>query len=98
MIEIINILQKLTHDFEIIKSYVLSLKNTSLDHFQNTWIDGQQVMQSMRISNRTLQSLRDNSTLPYSRINGKFYYKISDIERLIDSNYKQSKPKRHGNR
>ena len=93
-----NLLIQLTRDFEVIRAYVLALKKSKLDNFKETWIDGQDVMHTMHISKRTLQSLRDNGTLPYSRINGKFYYKVADIEDLLESNYSQSKPTDHGNK
>lgn len=93
-----NLLMQLTRDFEVIRAYVLALKKSKLDNFKETWIDGQDVMHTMHISKRTLQSLRDNGTLPYSRINGKFYYKVADIENLLESNYSQSKPTDHGNK
>ncbi len=98
MTEVMNLLMQLTRDFEVIRAYVLALKKSKLDNFKETWIDGQDVMQTMHISKRTLQSLRDNGTLPYSRINGKFYYKVADIENLLESNYSQSKPTDHGNK
>ena len=93
-----NLLMQLTRDFEVIRAYVLALKKSKLDSFKETWIDGQDVMHTMHISKRTLQTLRDNDTLPYSRINGKFYYKVADIENLLESNYSQSKPTGHGNK
>ena len=93
-----NLLMQLTRDFEVIRAYVLALKKSKLDNFKETWIDGQDVMHTMHISKRTLQSLRDNGTLPYSRINGKFYYKVADIENLLEYNYSQSKPTDHGNK
>jgi hypothetical protein len=51
------------------------------------WLDNQDVMQILHISPRTLQTLRANGTLPFSRIKGKFYYKVSDLEALLNSNY-----------
>ena len=98
MTEVINLLMQLTGDFEVIRAYVLALKKSKLDNFKETWIDGQDVLHTMHISKRTLQSLRDNGTLPYSRINGKFYYKVADIENLLESNYSQSKPTDNGNK
>ena len=98
MNEILNLLQQLTRDFEIVKAYVFAVKISKLDSFKETWIDGQDVMQTMHISKRTLQSLRDNGTLNYSRVNGKFYYKVADIEKLLESNYSQSKPTDNGNK
>lgn len=97
MNEILQLLEELSKDFVIVKAYVTSLRKTKIDSIGETWIDGQDVMQTMHISKRTLQTLRDNGTLPYSRVNGKFYYKITDIESLLDSNYSHNKNKDYGN-
>jgi hypothetical protein len=98
MTEVLNLLMQLTRDFEVVRAYVFALKKSKLDNFKETWIDGQDVMHTMHISKRTLQTLRDNGTLPYSRINGKFYYKVADIENLLESNYSQSKTTGNGNK
>ena len=98
MTEVLNLLMQLTRDFEVVRAYVFALKKSKLDNFKETWIDGQDVMHTMHISKRTLQTLRDNGTLPYSRINGKFYYKVADIEKLLESNYSQSKTTGNGNK
>ena len=91
MNEILNLIMQLSQDLLPIKAYVLSLKKSQLDTFKETWIDGQDVMQTMHISKRTLQSLRDTGLLPFSRINGKFYYTVADIKHLLESNYSQAK-------
>jgi len=98
MTEVLNLLMQLTRDFEVVRAYAFALKKSKLDNFKETWIDGQDVMHTMHISKRTLQTLRDNGTLPYSRINGKFYYKVADIENLLESNYSQSKTTGNGNK
>jgi DNA-binding transcriptional MerR regulator len=51
------------------------------------WVDAQDVMQKLHISIRTLQTLRTNGTLPFSRIGGKLYYRISDILKVLKKNY-----------
>lgn len=51
------------------------------------WIDNQDVMQLLHISLRTLQTLRSNGTLPYSRIMGKIYYRRQDIQKILADNY-----------
>jgi hypothetical protein len=51
------------------------------------WLDNQDVMQALRISPRTLQTLRSNGTLPHSRIGKKLYYKRSDIQQVLQNNY-----------
>ncbi len=92
MKEVIDLLLKLSSEIDTIKSYILtnSIQEVVPDRFDKVWIDGQDVMLSLHISKRTLQSLRDNGLLPYSRIQGKFYYKKSDIENLLVKNYRST--------
>jgi len=80
-----------------IKTYIEFFRKTRLEKFNEAWIDGQDVMQVLHISKRTLQSLRDSGALPHSRLNGKFYYKLSDIENMLESNYSNIKSGSHGN-
>jgi hypothetical protein len=51
------------------------------------WTDAQIVMQLLHISPRTLQTLRTNGTLPFSRIRGKIYYRKTDIQKILSDNY-----------
>jgi len=39
----------------------------------------------LHISNRTLQRLRAKNCVSYSRINGKNFFRISDIRHLLES-------------
>ena len=60
------------------------------------WIDGQMVMQALHISPRTLQTLRSNGILPYSRIGNKLYYRRQDIEKILADNYTMYKIRNYG--
>lgn len=51
------------------------------------WIDNQDVMSRLHISVRTLQKLRSNGILPYTKVNGKIYYLRQDVEELLNRNY-----------
>jgi len=51
------------------------------------WVDGKEAMKLLYISKRTLQNWRDNNTLGYSSLNGKYYYRRSEIDRLLKKNY-----------
>lgn len=55
------------------------------DKSLHQWLDNQDVCQILNISKRTLQTYRDNGTLPYSQINHKIYYKPADVEKVINS-------------
>lgn len=47
------------------------------------WMDNQDVCQQLRISPRTLQTLRDNGTLAYSQIGHKIFYKPEDVLSIV---------------
>lgn len=96
MNEIVQMMLNLSGEIKSIKVLLETFHKTRLEKFTEAWIDGQDVMQILHISKRTLQTLRDSQALPYSRINGKFYYKLSDIENMLESNYSPSKSDRHG--
>ena len=72
MRELIDMILKLSQEIQWIRAYLGQFQKSQLEHFKDAWIDGQDVMMALHISKRTLQTLRDNGTLPYSRINGKF--------------------------
>lgn len=61
--------------------------NDSTNNGLKDWMDNQDVMLALHVSLRTLQTLRSNGTLPYSRINNKIYYRRRDIEKLLNDNY-----------
>lgn len=80
---------------ELLKRKLISLddlsdkeiENLSERAFLEDWIDGQEVMQKLKISPRTLQTLRSNGTIPHTRIGHKLYYLKQDIERILRNNY-----------
>jgi hypothetical protein len=55
--------------------------------FLEDWIDNQDVMRLLHISARTLQTMRTNGTLPYTRISNKIYYRRQDIQKILADNY-----------
>jgi hypothetical protein len=60
------------------------------------WLDNQDVMQVLHISSRTLQTLRSNGILPFSRIGNKLYYRRFDIQKLLSNNYTLFKIRDYG--
>lgn len=52
-------------------------------------LDNQDVMQLLNISSRTLRNYRDQGIMPFSKIEGKIYYKMKDLIAMIDKNYHQ---------
>ena len=54
-------------------------------------LDGQDIMQLLHISPRTLQTLRSNRTIPHTRLGRKIYYRRQDIENILRDNYVMTK-------
>ncbi|SIS72286.1 Helix-turn-helix domain-containing protein [Chryseobacterium ureilyticum] len=57
-------------------------------HQEEKYLTGVEVSRLLHISRRTLQQYRDDSMLPFVKIQGKILYKESDILNLLDNNYK----------
>jgi hypothetical protein len=54
------------------------------------FVDNQEFIDLMKISKRTAQHWRDTGVISFSQIGSKIYYRMSDIENLLDSNYNKS--------
>ena len=52
---------------------------------EEKWLDNQEVCLMMNITKRTLQTYKDKGLLPYSKLNRKNYYKISDVQALLEA-------------
>ena len=75
-----NIMSKM----DTIYDYVVSQQNTQDE--EDSWVDNYEVCTFLKMSDRTLQRLRSEKKINYSRIRGKTYYKISGIKRMMDEN------------
>ncbi len=53
-----------------------------------TFLDNQEFLQLMNISKRTAQTWRDEGKISFSQIGSKIYYRMSDVQKLLDKNYK----------
>ena len=50
------------------------------------WLKSADVMKLLKISPGTLQNLRLNGTIQYTKIGGLIYYDASEIERVMEEN------------
>ncbi|MDR0231194.1 MAG: helix-turn-helix domain-containing protein [Dysgonamonadaceae bacterium] len=85
--EIVNIETKtfeaMLSKFESFAKRMEDLCQRHGDRNMSEWLDNQDVCLLLKISPRTLQTLRDNGTLAYSQINHKTYYKPEDVEKIL---------------
>ena len=48
------------------------------------WVDSYEVCTFLKISEKTLQRLRVAGTIAYSNIRGRYFYKISEVKRMLE--------------
>lgn len=68
---------------EILLSDIKALLGKSPDD-QPKWLKSYQVKNLLKISPGTLQNLRVNGTLRYTKIGGILYYKYEDIMQVLE--------------
>ena len=54
------------------------------EHF----LTGKEVCERLYIRPRTLQDYRERRIIPYTQFAGKILYKASDLEKMLEENYK----------
>ena len=55
------------------------------EHF----LTGKEVCERLYIRPRTLQDYRERRIIPYTQFAGKILYKVLDLERLLEKNFKK---------
>jgi predicted transcriptional regulator len=50
------------------------------------WLKSNEVRKLLSISAGSLQTLRVNGTLPYTKIGGAFYYSFDNIQKMLEKN------------
>ena len=53
------------------------------------YLTGREVCERLFVSPRTLQDYRNKGIIPYTQIAGKILYRLSDINRLLQENYRR---------
>ena len=76
-----------THDLQEFKVELLEeIRNILTEQksvIAKKWLKSIEVRKLLNISPGTLQTLRINGTLPYTKIGGTNYYNFTDIEKLL---------------
>lgn len=59
-------------------------KHTENQNSGEKWLTNNEALQVLRVSKRTLQKYRDDGWISYSQISGKLYYKLSEINNMLE--------------
>lgn len=72
---------------EKINLIMAQLKISSKNNPDDVFFDNQEFMKLMNISKRTAQEWRNNKTIEFSQVGNKIYYRLTDIQKLLNDNY-----------
>ena len=75
--------ERMLSGFEIFAEKVERLCREQEDLGEKEWLDSDDVCRLLCISPRTLQTLRDNGTLAFTKIGNRTYYRPDDVERVV---------------
>jgi hypothetical protein len=76
----------LTAKIGTIAKFVSAIHAKTEEEPGDGWVDSYEVCTFLKISEKTLQRLRAAKCVNYSRIRGKIFYRISEIQRLMNDN------------
>lgn len=54
------------------------------------YLTDREVSEQLKLSRRALQDYRTEGRIPYCQLGGKILYRESDIQRLLDENYRDA--------
>lgn len=84
------ILAGMRREMESMNKSIAHICKTHAQVLSEEWITKDQAMATLKISARTLENLKKNGLLPYSKVNGLIYFKTIDIENLLNNHYSQA--------
>lgn len=87
MQEVLNLVKVIKTDIANLSKKVEEMSKTHAQHLKEEWIQRDEVLKILKIGKRKLQTMRDNGQIPFSQIDGKIYYRTTDIESLLKEKY-----------
>lgn len=74
----------LTAKINKIAKFITTVQDKAVEQPEDSWVDSYEVCTFLKISTKTLQRLRTANEISYSKIRGKTFYRISEIQRLLN--------------
>ena len=81
-----QVFKELMAKINTIAKFVIAQQSKTEETSVDGWVDSHEVCSFLKISSKTLQRLRAANTISYSKIRGKNFYRISEIQRLLNDN------------
>ncbi|AIM38364.1 excisionase [Sphingobacterium sp. ML3W] len=96
--EFIAWMERIMDRFDILGEHIDDVQKQRNSIDGEELLDNQDLLQMLKISNRSLQRYRSIGKLPYYTISGKLYYKLSDVHQFIRESFTAPVPKIKANK
>ena len=85
--EFISWMERIMDRFDLMNDQINDVQKSRNNIDGEELLDNQDVLQMLKISNRSLQRYRSSGKLAYYTISGKIYYKQSDLHQFIRESF-----------
>lgn len=86
-LEFIAWMERIMERFDLISESVREIRKNKNAIDGEELLDNQDLLQMLKISNRSLQRYRSEGKILYYTISGKLYYKLSDVHQFIRDSF-----------
>ena len=77
--------KELEAKIDAIADFVANSQTADNINEDDIWVDSYEVCTFLKISKKTLQRLRVAGDITYSNIRGRYFYKVSEIKRMLEN-------------
>lgn len=85
--EFVAWMERIMGRFDLLNDHISDIQKQRNSIDGEELLDNQDLLQMLKISNRSLQRYRSIGKLPYYTISGKLYYKLSDVHQFIRESF-----------
>lgn len=86
-----KIIQKLNDISILIEENIPHLKSLNNNVDDETYVDSDAVKRFLGISERTMQRIRTEQLIPYSKVRGRAFYKVKDLKAMLEGRIVRTK-------
>lgn len=76
---------KLIGQIEVIAEHIRNSEKAKSQDRTERWLSGEETMDILGVSSRTLQRYRSTGRIPYYKMGRKCLYRLSDVERALET-------------
>ena len=80
---------KIINKIDALEKSFADIVKKAKNPLKHKWLDNQDVMELLKCSPKHLQNLRTGKILPFCKIGQKIYFKAADVDKYLETHYKE---------